>query len=284
MNNDDMDDAQFEAFLKGEGSLARRMKALAQPSPSAELDAAILARATLDMAREPRPAAANDAGAASPAPKLGRGLSWRWRVPAGIAATVLAGVIANQSWRDNDAAKLAAQPVLAEAPAAAPEAPRPVTAPPALQDAAARPAPKVRSTAKAAPVPAPAAPVATDSIEARDMAAAPAQAAPAPPPPPPSMEREASLLARQADARQKKEVLAESNKTVASKPAHMLAANEEVIVTGSRARAREPQPWLDQINALLKAGQEAEARQQWNTFRSAYPDHPVPPSMLEHFK
>jgi hypothetical protein len=283
MNNDDMDDAEFEAFLKGEGTLARRMKAVAQPSPSAELDAAILARATLDMAREPRPAAA---GAVAPAPRPGRSLSWRWRVPAGIAATVLAGVIANQSWRDNDAAKLAPQPVLAEAPAAAPEAPKSVASPPAAA-APAMPAPKAQAAAKPAPVfaAAPAAPVATDAVEARDVAVAPApaQAAPAPPPPP-SLEREASLFARQADARLKKEVLAESNKTVAGKPASMLAANEEIIVTGSRAGVRQPQPWLEQIDALLKAGREGEARQQWLSFRAAYPDHPVPPATLERFK
>jgi hypothetical protein len=114
MNNDEMDDAEFEAFLKGEGELSSRLQALAQPSPSAELDAAILARATVDAARHARPAAANDAGEAdAPTPQLGR-LSWRWRVPAGIAATVLVGVVANQTWRANEAAQMEAMSAKAE--------------------------------------------------------------------------------------------------------------------------------------------------------------------------
>ena len=291
MHNDDMDDAEFDAFLKGEGPLARRMKAVAQPSPSAELDAAILARATLDMAREPRPAAANDAGAGAPAPKLGRGLGWRWRVPAGIAATVLAGVVANQSWRANEAAK-ANDPVLDEAPAAIPGAPAPVEAPPALQAAApaAAPAPMPAPKQRAALKPAPAADLARPAPPAA-AAAAPDRTdsfaglpAPAPPAPPPPVEPEASVHRRQADAELRKELVAESNKTAAAKLSRMGAASEIVTITGSANRALQPQAWLEQIEALRKAGREDEALQQWTIFRAAHPDYPVPPSMLEHFK
>ena len=114
-------------------------------------------------------------------------------------------------------------------------------------------------------------------------APAPSQAA-SPPPPPPAVERETTLYARQADARLKKEAQAELNKPAAGSLSRALVNDELVIVTGSRARAPQPQPWLEQIDALLKAGREAEARQQWINFRAAYPDHPVPPAMLEHFK
>jgi hypothetical protein len=96
----DKDDADFEAFLRGEGDLAEGLDALAQPSPSATLDAAILARARADVERDERNARlqrdaqrareANEARgqAANDAPARGR-----WGVPAGIAATVLAGVL-----------------------------------------------------------------------------------------------------------------------------------------------------------------------------------------------
>lgn len=172
MNNDEMDDAEFDAFLKGEGDLSARLQALAQPSPSAELDAAILARATVDAARAPRPAAANDAGAANaPTPHLGR-LSWRWRVPAGIAATVLVGVVANQSWRANEAAQVEAMAVHeppAEVAMVQPIQEKAAELPPAAVVVEAKPAPKVNAPAMAAP-------------------AAAGAVAQSPPPPPPQLD------------------------------------------------------------------------------------------------
>src|SRR4051812_18734042 len=99
MKNDDVSDEQFDAFLKGEDGLSRRLQALPQPTSSAELDAAIFKRIELALAQENRPEAANDAGDASdtaPVPRLQPSFARRWRVPVGIAATLLAGVFANQ--------------------------------------------------------------------------------------------------------------------------------------------------------------------------------------------
>ncbi len=311
MNNDEMDDAEFEAFLKGEGPLARRMKALAQPSPSAELDAAILARATLDLAREPRRAAANDEGAAAPAPTLARGLGRRWRVPAGIAATVLAGVLANQSWRADQAMR-ADQTVLAETPAEV------VMVAPARETPAM--APEVRLPA---PEPAPAR--ANPAPKAVAAAPAAAPAAVSPPPPPAAVieqetfadaERKSAVVQAEADlravSRQKREAVAELSKPVAAPPstpapappaapapeparARMEAAparaqaldstyndrSAGIAVKGSAIRA--PQPWLEQIEALLKAGRHVDALGEWTNFRAAHPDYPVPPAILEQF-
>jgi hypothetical protein len=63
----------------------------------------------------------------------------------------------------------------------------------------------------------------------------------------------------------------------------MGVANEAVVISGSRAQL-SPQAWLEQIEALRKAGRELDARQQWANFRAAHPDYPVPPSMLEYYK
>ena len=161
------DDAEFEAFLKGEGDLARRLQGLAQPSPSPSLDAAILGRIRTSMEQQ-RDVAANDAGEAQAGPRLAPAMGMRWRVPVGIAASVLVGLFATQAYQSNTSRELvtmreqerAADAVLEE---------------------------------KSAPVPTPAA--AADSAPAPGLAQAPAmpeqrKPAPepaAPPPPPPDM-------------------------------------------------------------------------------------------------
>ena len=61
----DVDDKDFDAFLRREGDLAQRLQELPQAGPSAELDAAILAAAKAELEKagtlsQPRAAAAND--------------------------------------------------------------------------------------------------------------------------------------------------------------------------------------------------------------------------------
>ena len=189
------DDAQFEAFLNGEGELAQGLQELAQPVPSAALDAAILASARAAMAQGPRPAAANDSGDSAATPQLARSLGWRWRMPAGIAAAVLVGVFAKQAFEASDNLHQVAppEPAQAEAVMASPPAleaeedkraaaPAPEAAPEPQQKpvAAARPVVKVKPPVAAAvpmpmptPMPAPA-PIVVQESEVSMPAPAPA--------------------------------------------------------------------------------------------------------------
>ena len=99
------DDAEFEAFLKGEGELSRRLQALDQPSPSADLDAAILGRIRTSMEQQQREAA-NDPGAPASGPRIAPVMGMRWRVPVGIAASVLVGLFATQAYQSNTSSDL----------------------------------------------------------------------------------------------------------------------------------------------------------------------------------
>ncbi len=132
------DDAEFDAFLKGDDALSRQFQSMPQAGPSAALDAAILQRARDLMAQEARPEAANDAGIATPAPRVAGQLGWRWRVPGAIAATVLAGVFAHQAYQASADMErntgMPAEEALVVSPAPAPSADAaPAPAAPAIE-------------------------------------------------------------------------------------------------------------------------------------------------------
>lgn len=141
------DDAEFEAFLKGDGELSRALQGMPQPAPSAALDAAILGRIRTSMEQQQQ-AAANDPGEAVPTPRLARGLGMRWRVPAGIAASALVGLFAVQAYRSDVSGDLVSAPAMERAAdtiiaqeTAPPAAPAPAAdAPPAFQVQPAMPA------------------------------------------------------------------------------------------------------------------------------------------------
>lgn len=82
----DIDDAGFEAFLRGEGELADLLHAMPQPDASSQLEAAIMADAQAALARPPVTAgvAANDPVIASAPVFLAR-----WKIPLGLAASIL---------------------------------------------------------------------------------------------------------------------------------------------------------------------------------------------------
>ncbi|MFB9240608.1 hypothetical protein IV454_25585 [Massilia antarctica] len=148
MNNDDMSDEEFDAFLRGEDDLSRRLRGLTQPASSPRLDAAILGYVKSGLAQEARPAAANDAAGGDASPRLAPGLGRRWRIPAGIAAGVLAGVLGHQLYQGGGARKekeMAAASVVALDQAAAEMAPQAPAAP--------RPAPVNAEVATAPPPP-----------------------------------------------------------------------------------------------------------------------------------
>ncbi len=258
------DDAEFDAFLKGEGELSHRLHAMQQAAPSAALDAAIVERARELMAQESaRPVAANDAGDSTPAPRLG----WRWRVPAGIAAIVLAGVLARQSFQSSadlgqgaNMPQEADQPVqLRQAPAVAPAA-EPAAAPapaqpPILERAAKRKVPM----ANAYP-----APVKQD------------KAVPAAPPAPAAMDEYKAAPAPVAG------YAPAAPAAVAGK----LEASELSRARSDRAKPslRTAAQWLATIETLLEEGRVSAAAHEWRAFRQAYPDYPVPQTTEERIK
>lgn len=150
-------DAEFDAFLQHEGELAAWLQTLPQPAPSAALDAAILADAEAALMRQPM--AANDAHI----PQAGRRPSFiaRWKIPLGLAASVLLALpLALRLW--NAPASQDAAIVIAAAPAVSEPAP-----PLAAQDTQVSAAPD-RSKAEQAAAPMP--PVVARSVARKEPA------------------------------------------------------------------------------------------------------------------
>jgi hypothetical protein len=87
------EDAEFEAFLRGEGDLARALQTLPQPAPPAALDAAILALVETDLAIQPIAAlAANDPVIPAADRQQKPNFIARWKIPLGLAASALIAV------------------------------------------------------------------------------------------------------------------------------------------------------------------------------------------------
>lgn len=107
-SNKDLADAEFEAFLQGGDELALLLQELPQDTPSAELDAAIMADAEAALvvaeadATTPVIAAANDAknpDASSHRPSF----LWRWKTPLGLVASVMLAVPIFLSHQEHEA-------------------------------------------------------------------------------------------------------------------------------------------------------------------------------------
>ena len=263
-NHDEPNDEELNALLAS----------LPQPAPSSALDAAILADAEKALQQ---PAAANDSAdgvlRTLPAKKAPDYLQ-RWRVPLGLAAAVLLTVnLIGVDWFGSKPAQfpVVGEPVMQEvmpAPTAAPAAeatasPSPLPAAPAPR-AMAKAAP--RPPAQAEPAPAPVLPP-----EPRLTATVPI-APPAPPPPPApatamhqAMEQQAVMQAESSLQRQ-----APAQRALAM-PAPV-AAKSAPLPSPAKLDASV---WLVKIDALLKAGEGALAREEWTAFRHAYPDYPV---------
>ena len=309
------DDAQFDAFLKREGELARGLQGLAQSAPSAALDAAILASARAAMAQDARPVAANDGGGDAGVPRLAPALGWRWRMPAGIAAAVLVGVFAKQSFEASSELNQTAMPAPAAAEADTAPAPAPVMIIAESERAAADVPLPAQLQTPAAPA-RKAAPVRAKAVSPQQKpapAVAPDPAAPAP-----AAQGEAasaSVIADKASAQMIDDYARAQKRTAPalsysappplpmSAPSPIAAPMNEVVVsakanrrsdastsTGARysasamekphapapARLMAESAWLDRIEKLLEQGRKAEAVADWKAFREAYPAYPVP--------
>lgn len=251
-NHDEPNDEELNALLAS----------LPQPAPSSALDAAILADAEKALHQ---PAAANDSAdgvlRTLPAKKSPDYLQ-RWRVPLGLAAAVLLTVnLIGVDWFGSKPAQfpVVGEPVTQEVMREAAPAPAPATE-------FAPPPPAPRAMAKAAPrPPAQAEPIAAVPSAPRLAATVPV-APPAPPPAPAAaMEQQAAM---QAEASLQRQVPIQR---ALAMPAPV-AARSAPLPPPAKLDASV---WLVKIDALLKAGEGALAREEWTAFRQAYPDYPV---------
>ncbi len=303
MNGEPVDDAALDAFLNGEDDLSASLQAMGQAAPPAELDAAIMAQAAAlmadeqgrDAARLARPAAANDPLSSTTPSWPPAQLGLRWRVPAGIAAVLIAGVLARQSWESSteidrvvrepageSASDMSAppppqqplqeatQPKIAMPPAKAESRPRPA-APKAPAAQASAPASVMED---AAPPPPPPPPLSYSAGAAR----APAMVlppAPAPAPAPEPLTVAAGVAAPKQEASRAVQVVARRSRIDVQTPAPAPTG------TAAAAASQDPAVWLAAIDELLRAGLRRDSIEEWDKFRAAYPDYPVPAATAE---
>ena len=291
-NSDAHSDAQLDRFLKGEDGLSAELRAMRQASPSAALDAAILERASAQMAHEQasqaRPAAANDDSDGRPSKPPLPHIGLRWRVPAGIAATLMAGVLAHQAWQaSTDGAPVAAVPApTAAAPAVASPPPPPVAA---TEENAAPPPPMAAKPVPPRARPARPAPPAADRTQSQSAPAS----IPAPAAAPSSAQASASAPTPVTYSAYAARAFAPAAPAAADPMALGPEANLELArtaeVSGRRSRsepaprqaAADPAASLAAIEKRLEAGSAGDTLAEWDKFRAAWPDYPVPAATLE---
>lgn len=266
MNSDDINDTDLDAFLKGEDELSRRLQALPQAEPSAALDAAVLARARVALA----PAAAND-----PAP-----LPMRWRVPAGLAAMLLVGVLAHRSF--DAGGEMVPAPVAA--PAAAPQQeamPAPPAAEPTMEARSVPPAKAAVREKRAVHKPA-GLPRMAEPLPAPASAPMPTSAF-APLPAPDQSDQPQSVLvtgqrASVTSAKQLHRAAPAPAPVLLAPPADAapLALDAHMAVRDANA-----EKWLALIDEMLKAGLRSDALNEWARFRAAHPNYRVSAELTE---
>lgn len=278
------DDAEFAQFLNRQGPLAQQLQSLEQPQSPAALDAAILETARRDLADNPRPArsAANDAvmtGASAGRPAFLQ----RWRMPLGLAASVMVAVLAVVQWRGQGGTEKPLQIALApQAQTGTADAPADTVAsapllPVAEADVTARHAPAAERPAQQSPkVAASVAPplvvaqAETPHAEERgDRTAGQEPTAAAP------------LVIAQAEPSYQQERMRAMPRASAAhapeeKPAPATALPPLRDVPLAPVARHPAKPWLELIEEMLKADLRREAREEWKQFRKAYPAYPVP--------
>lgn len=281
-DNNPHDDAEFDLFLRRESKLAQRLQSLEQPVPSATLDAAILAKAESELAKSSRLSrgASNDPvvpGASHVRPTfLGR-----WRMPIGLAASVVVGVIAALLWQGQAGNEMPVQ--IAQAPQAQEQAPQTKAQESQTQDSfieqapVAKPAPNARTDADL-PAAAETAPRAAKKPNRTEPSLAPPV-----------------VIARANIPDEEERILRSpapeaTEPAAASAPAPVVAAAPPAVAAAPPAAASPPQrtdqaeagakhppkPWLALIEELLKADLRRDAQEEWKQFQKSYPRYPVP--------
>ncbi|MDB5769266.1 MAG: hypothetical protein JWQ61_4080 [Collimonas fungivorans] len=283
------DDAEFEAFLQGQGDLARKLRRLPQPSPSADLDAAILAQAeALTAAAVPVREAANDA----PPPKTGKPGKprWRWNTQLALAASVVLATLVTLRWQNEPvvepaepARKIEQPEQVAQAPQAEappPAAPAAAPPPPAAGKQRTAPQPARPKPARQEPPPAASAPAqakaeagvadsnpqlgAAETATRQNYAAAPEQ------------------LARKETPDSRVRAIVIPVPKVAAAPEPSVPA--PVVAPAKPEASTKAEAWLSVIEEMIKAGLRRDALDEWEKFNQAYPGYPVPEKLSTQIK
>jgi hypothetical protein len=307
--HDQPEEEAFDDFLQGRGELVKQLKALSQLTPSAALDAAILAsaKAAVAQAERSKQAAAND-----PVSPRKPGFLSRFRMPLALAASLMVAVLVTVQWHAQSEYQLPLQvaqaPTAESAAAPAVEAPQPAQADTNAKTVseptnnnvadAGQSKPAISATAsKAIASEKKAATQATTNDAAKSSVergnAAPVQlaqadaaqmkykstsiqeqkAAPAPVPPTAPAAAAPSIattLAREF-----------ARATASPAPAAVAPLAESLAKTDPQEKQKA---WLVRIEELIKADSRKDALVEWEKFEKVYPGYPVPEKLREQIK
>ncbi|WP_035051903.1 hypothetical protein [Andreprevotia chitinilytica] len=307
-------DAEFDAFLRGEGELADALRQLPQAEPSAESDAAILAFAKEHVRTQPpsdstsattrqQGNAANDD--THPGAMPFRRIPHAWSYGFGLAASIVLGVSlllyrglpTDQPTPGHPKpADLAEQTPAAQAkPAAAPAQLAQLAQNDAVQRQAAPETSKAAERAAPAAAPSSAKPQVNAPAKAEHKREAPTALAkvdqtqqvepvePAAAGAPPV----ALAKADQADEQRARvtSVAPQTHTEEAIRPAPVAAAPAAPPAAGVASTDTSPaKAWLETIEAMIDAGLKRDAREEWKKFQRAYPDYQPSPKLQAKLK
>jgi hypothetical protein len=308
--HDQPEEEAFDDFLQGRGELVKQLKALSQLTPSAALDAAILAsaKAAVAQAERSKQAAAND-----PVSPRKPGFLSRFRMPLALAASLMVAVLVTVQWHAQSEYQLPLQvaqaPTAESAAAPAVEAPQPAQADTNAKTVseptnnnvadAGQSKPAISATASKALASekkvetqvaangtskstvergnaAPAQLAQTDAAQMKYKSAAIQEQRVTPAPVPPTALAAAApppiatTLARES-----------ARATAGPAPAAVAPLAESLAKTDSQEKQKA---WLVRIEELIKTDSRKDALVEWEKFEKAYPGYPVPEKLREQIK
>lgn len=286
----DQFDDEFDAFLHRRDVLSWHLQSLPQPEPSAELDAAILARAEAELARS----AANDPAMPGTTGRALPAFLKRWYTPLAVAASVLFAFLLLMRWQaqpENPAPLVVAQAPQSAAPAAdaPPEPPSAAISPTAQSSARTRTNDTLEGkplAAKSQAVKQPqAAALQTDPQIAslpdsgRDAATPPIQIA--------QTDTQESIPRTALPAPVPATAMPPAAVARAPVPAAVLARPPVADTAATSSNTPDPEKakaWVALIEELLKADLRHDALAEWDRFRKAYPHYQVPKKLEARIK
>lgn len=276
-DNDHFDDNEFEAFLLGQGDLARHLRALPQPSPSAALDAVILAEVEADLvisaARRPDVVndAANDAIMPGSAVNVRSSFISRWRMSLSIAASVVGCILLLLQWQQQQQSPMPVVVALAPQPTVPAMVSRSLKQPTIAVPTVAVRLPAISTTETSPATPLSGAGSEAD-VDRRDAAPA--------------------IQVAQADMQELRQKSVSQTITQAM-PSPAEVSVEALPVPLAVMPTSEPMPatdadkakaWLALIEEMLKVDLRQDALAEWEKFRKVYPNYPVPDKLAAQIR